>query len=181
VAEEVATLDLRALDLAPGAAGRLRLRVPPVELRSGGSDYVTEPAAPEVDVEAVRSLSGLHLRLRAAIELRGPCWRCLGDARVSLPIDVSEFQAEGREGADFDEDLDSAYVDGDRVDLALWVRDSIAEALPPTILCRDDCAGLCPICGGDRNAAPCDCAVEETDPRWDALREIAERLGRGET
>lgn len=178
--EEVATLDLRALDLAPGAAERLRLRVPPVALRSGGSDYVTEPASPEVDVELARSLSGLHLRLRAAVELRGPCWRCLGDARVPLPIDAAEFQAEGREGAEFDEDLDSAYVEGDRVDVALWVRDSIAEAVPATILCRDDCAGLCPLCGGDRNVAHCDCAVVETDPRWDALREIAERLGRGD-
>lgn len=177
---EVTTLDLRALDLAHGAAARRRLQVPPIELRSGGSDYVTDPAAPEVDVEVTRSLSGLHLRLRAELALVGPCWRCLGDARVPLSIDVSEFQAEGREGEEFDEDLDSAYVEPGRLDIGTWARDSVAEAVPATILCRDDCAGLCPVCGGDRNAVACDCAVDTTDARWDALREIAERLARPE-
>jgi len=177
---EVATLDLRALDIAPGAATRLRLRVPAIELRSGGSDYVTHPASPEVDVEIARSLSGLHLRLRADVLILGPCWRCLGDARVPLAIDVTEFQAEGREGEEFDEDLDSAYVEPGRVDLGTWARDSVAEALPTTILCRDDCAGICPVCGGDRNVVPCDHSVETTDSRWDALREVAERLERGE-
>lgn len=177
---EVTTLDLRALGLAPGAAARRRLRVPAVELRSGGSDYVTDPASPEVDLEVSRSLSGLHLRLRTDVVLSGPCWRCLTVARVPLGIDVTEFQAEGREGEDFDEDLDSAYVTPGRLDLGTWARDAIAEALPATILCRDDCAGLCPICGGDRNLVACDCAVASSDPRWDALREIAERLERRE-
>jgi hypothetical protein len=51
MAEEVTTLDLRALDLAPGAVERRRVRVSPVALRLGGQDYVTVPAAPEVDVE----------------------------------------------------------------------------------------------------------------------------------
>lgn len=177
MAGEVSTLDLRALRLAPGAAERLRLRVPALEgLRSGGSDYATDPAAPEVDLEVARSLSGLHLRLRVDVAVVGPCWRCLTEARVPLPIDVAEFQADGREGADFDEDLDSAYAVEGRLDLAVWARDSIAEALPPTILCREDCAGLCPVCGGDRNHSPCDHPVESTDPRWDALREIARRL-----
>ena len=178
MAEEVTTLDLRALDLAPGAVERRRVRVSPVALRLGGQDYVTVPAAPEVDVELARSLSGLHLRLRAAVELSGPCWRCLAPARIPLAVDAREFAAEGREGEEFDEDLDCACVEGVAVDLALWVRDSIAEAVPATILCRDDCAGLCPVCGGDLNVTACGCVVESRDPRWDALREVAERLGR---
>ncbi len=180
MAGEVATLDLRALRLAPGAAERLRLRVAPIELRSGGSDYATEPASPEVDLEVVRSLSGLHLRLRSDVLILGPCWRCLTDARVPLSIDAVEFQADGREGDDFDEDLDSSYVEAGRLDVGLWARDSVAEALPPVIVCREDCAGLCPICGGDRNEVACACVVESTDPRWDALREISERLRREE-
>lgn len=178
MAGEVTTLDLRALDLAPGAVERRRVRVPPTDLRLGGQDYVTVPAAPELDLEVSRSLSGLHLRLRADVALAGPCWRCLSPADVPLMLDAREFAADGREGEEFDEDLDSAYVQGDVLDVALWARDSIAEAVPATILCREDCAGLCPVCGGDRNAVACDCAEETTDPRWDALREVAERLGR---
>lgn len=176
MAGEVTTLDLRALDLAPGAVERRRVRVPPTVLRLGGQDYVTAPAAPEVDLELSRSLSGLHLRLQAAVELSGPCWRCLSPAGVSLEVDAREFAADGRDGEDFDEDLDSAYVEGDVLDVALWTRDSIAEAVPATILCREDCAGLCPVCGGDRNAVACDCVEVSTDPRWDALKAVAERL-----
>ncbi|MGH9281959.1 MAG: YceD family protein [Acidimicrobiales bacterium] len=47
--------------------------------------------------------------------------------------------------------------------------------LPLAPLCRADCAGICPMCGADRNVAPCQCASAPSDPRWaapDALREI---------
>ena len=59
---------------------------------------------------------------------------------------------------------------------AAWTRDAVAEAVPATLLCREDCAGLCPQCGADLNAGPCGCEQEEHDPRWDALKSVAERL-----
>jgi uncharacterized protein len=181
VAEEVATtVDLRALGLAPGAAARMRLVVPPVELRIGGQDYRTDPASPEVDLEVTRALTGLGLRLRTAVDLVGPCMRCMEPARVRLEVDASEYSADERPAGEdeFDEDVHSVYVEGDRLDLALWARDSIAELVPVTILCREDCAGLCPTCGANRNLEPCDCAVEATDSRWDALKELADRLAK---
>ena len=176
--ERVATVDLRSLDLSSGAATRLGLRVPPVALRLGGQDYVTEPAEIEVDLEVSRSLAGLHFRLRTKAELVGPCWRCVGPARVAVTVDSSEFAADGRTPDDpFDEDFDSAYVADGAIDIGLWTRDAIAEALPAVILCREDCAGLCPTCGVDLNAGTCDCVQEPTDSRWDALRGLSERLG----
>jgi uncharacterized protein len=179
VAEAVETIDLRALDLAPGSDTRRRVRVPAVQLRLGGQDYRVEPPEPEVELRISRSLSGVHLRLRTEVELVGPCWRCLEEARVRLAVESEEFAAEGRPtDAPFDEDLDSAYVDALRLDVAGWARDAIAEAVPATILCREDCAGLCPTCGANRNAGDCGCVVVETDPRWDALRELSERLSR---
>jgi uncharacterized protein len=177
----VETIDLRSLDLAPGSETRLRVRVPAVELRLGGQDYRVEPPEPEVEVRIARSLSGAHLRLRAEVELVGPCWRCLEEARARLAVESEEFAAEGRPpDAPFDEDLDSAYVEDLRLDVAGWARDAIAEAVPATILCREGCAGLCPTCGANLNAGDCGCVVVETDPRWDALREISERLARGD-
>jgi uncharacterized protein len=179
VAQEVATLDLRSLDLAPGAAARLRVRVPPVELRLGGQRYVADPSRPEVELQVSRSLSGIHLRLRTEVDLVGPCWRCLGPSRTRLAIDTSEIAAEGRPpDAPIDEELESAYVEDHVLRIGEWARDAIAEAVPPTILCREDCAGLCPVCGADRNAGDCGCAQEEVDSRWDALRELSERLRR---
>jgi DUF177 domain-containing protein len=177
----VEIIDLRALDLAPGSETRLRVRVPAVELRLGGQDYRVEPPEPEVDLRIARSLSGVHLTLRTEVELVGPCWRCLEEARVRLAVESEEFAAEGRPAdAPFDEDLDSAYVEDLQLDAAGWARDAIAEAVPATILCREDCAGLCPTCGANRNVVDCGCIVVETDPRWEALREISERLSRGD-
>jgi uncharacterized protein len=177
----VEIIDLRALDLAPGSETRLRVRVPAVELRLGGQDYRVEPPEPEVDLRIARSLSGVHLTLRTEVELVGPCWRCLEEARVRLAVESEEFAAEGRPAdAPFDEDLDSAYVEDLQLDVAGWARDAIAEAVPATILCREDCAGLCPTCGANRNVVDCGCVAVETDPRWEALREISERLSRGD-
>ena len=176
--ERVARIDLRSLDLSSGAGTRLHLRVPPVALRLGGQDYATDPAEPEADLDVSRSLAGLHFRLRMHAELTGPCWRCVGPARVAVSVDSSEFAADGRTADDpFDEDFDSAYVSETTLDLGLWARDAIAEALPAVILCRGDCAGLCPTCGADLNAGSCDCEQVQTDSRWDALRGLSERLG----
>jgi len=126
----------------------------------------------------VRALSGLHLRLRTAGELVGPCWRCLGDARVAVAMDATEFAADGRPpDAPFDDDLDSVYLEDGRLDVKTWLRDSVVDALPATILCREECEGLCATCGTPR-ADGCDCVQEVTDPRWSALGEISERLKR---
>ena len=181
MAEGVATVDLRSLDLPSGAGARLALRVPPIDLRLGGQDYVTEPAQPELELEVSRSLSGLHLRLRGRVDVVGPCWRCVGDARIPVEVDSTEFQADGRDPDEpFDEDFDSAYASGEDLDLETWSRDAVAEALPAVILCREDCAGLCPTCGIDLNVASCDCAEAPADSRWDALRGVAERLAQDE-
>ena len=170
-------IDLRALGPETDAAVDLEVPLTPIELRLGGQDYRVADAD-TARLAASRSLSGLHLRLRASGALTGPCWRCLADAAVPIAVDAREFVAAGRDpDAPFDDDLDSAYVEDDHVDVALWVRDAFAEAVPPMILCRPDCAGLCPSCGIDRNAGTCDCAADDGDARWGPLREIADRMG----
>lgn len=181
--ERVTTVDVGRLGLVPGAGAQVEVAVPVDDLVLAGQSYSLRPAAPEVRLDASRSGSGLNLRLRLAAELAGPCQRCLAPALVAVAVDAREFQAAGRpEGAGYDEDLDCAYLSGprrDRLDIASWVRDAVAEAVPMTVLCREDCRGLCPRCGADRNAGGCTCAPEEGDPRWAALAELARRLGPG--
>src|SRR6478752_652725 len=65
------------------------------------------------------------------------------------------------------DELSSPYVQGGDLEVRAWARDALALALPSQILCREDCAGLCPICGADLNAAGPDHGHESTpDPRW---------------
>jgi uncharacterized protein len=131
-------------------------------------------------VDASLSASGRLFRLRLGLELAGPCWRCLEEARTRVAVDTREFAASRRQpGAPFDEDLDCAYLDGDRLDLAGWARDAVVAELPPAILCEPGCEGLCPSCGARRAAGPCGCAAPaDGDPRWGPLADLAARLSR---
>lgn len=174
------TLDLRSLDLSAGGTARITLPVSAPTLELGGQAYRVAPPEPELRLDISRGIGGVHMRLFGQAELIGPCWRCLADARTPLSIHSSEFAAEGRPAeAPFDEDLDSIYLERDRLDLSGWLRDALVEALPATILCRDDCPGLCATCGAQLARDPCGCAAGETDPRWAALGDLAGRL-RGE-
>jgi DUF177 domain-containing protein len=75
-----------------------------------------------------------------------------------------------------DDELRTPYVVDDRLELSAWARDALALALPDQILCREDCAGLCPVCGADLNVEPHEHEEETSDPRWAALAELRERL-----
>jgi uncharacterized protein len=90
---------------------------------------------------------------------------------------VRDYAAYDRpHGGAYDEDLDCEYLSGEDLDVAAMARDALVDLLPARILCREDCLGLCPRCGVDLNAGPCDCPPAEPDSRWSALQEIAERL-----
>ncbi len=63
-------------------------------------------------------------------------------------------------------------IEGDQIDLAPAVREYVLIELPDGPLCRDDCAGICPECGADRNEAPCECDTSVRDERWSALDDL---------
>ena len=160
-------LDLRALDLAPGAVRVVEVHVPQDPLRLGGETYRVEPAEPVARVEVQAAQGGLYLKLAVAVEVCGPCVRCLEDACAPVRVDASEYHE--RDGAG---ELSSDYVADGLVDVDRWARDAIVLGLPDKILCAPDCAGLCAHCG--RRLPPeggHDCGEPEADPRWEALRE----------
>jgi uncharacterized protein len=61
------------------------------------------------------------------------------------------------------------------LDLSGAVREELILAVPDYLLCREDCAGLCPHCGKDLNEGPHECAGRSTDPRWAALEALKGR------
>jgi uncharacterized protein len=69
-------------------------------------------------------------------------------------------------------DLDEQLVEGDEVDLTEIIREQILLNLPEQVLCKEDCKGLCPQCGANRNLIDCDCGEDEIDPRWAALKNL---------
>lgn len=73
---------------------------------------------------------------------------------------------------DSEEDTDTfIVVDNMRLDVDSLVSEDIYLSIPSRFLCKEDCRGLCAVCGKDLNEGPCSC-VKETDPRWDALKSL---------
>lgn len=169
MAVETHDFDLGALRLSAGEGRRLALEVPVEELELGGERYAADPRRVPVVLDVSRMLGGGYaLRLRFAAELAGPCMRCLKPAHPTVQVDAREVDRPG-EG----EELDSPYVEREVLDLAGWAHDAFALALPSKVLCREDCAGLCPVCAADLNEAGPEHRHESApDPRWAKLREL---------
>jgi uncharacterized protein len=143
----------------------------PLEL--GGQRYVPIPESPEAALTLTRLSSGLMLELEFDVRLVGPCVRCLGDAALGVTVKDRQYQATAPED---DEELRTPYLRDDRLDLSAWARDAVALAVPDQILCRSDCAGLCPVCGRDLNAEPHEHEGEGGDGRWSKLAELRDKL-----
>ena len=165
------TYPLRRLKLRLGEEHRDTVRVALEPFDLGGQRYLPVPAEAEAVFEAQRTTSGDVFRLVFSSRLHGPCMRCLQDAVVDVNVDAREYHASA-EGAP--DDLRSEYVIDGELGLSQWARDSIAVVLPGQILCRRDCAGLCPVCGKDLNDEPHDHEETVSDPRWSALEALRE-------
>jgi uncharacterized protein len=167
------TLNLRALKLRPGEEYRdeHELTLEPLEL--GGERYLPVPETVGAAVVVSQVASGTVFSLSFPARLHGPCYRCLKDAVLDLEVSSREYQATSPGEA---EELKSPYVEDDRLDLSAWARDALALLLPDKILCRPDCAGLCPVCGRDLNLEPHEHEEDRDDPRWAALAELRDRL-----
>jgi uncharacterized protein len=163
------SFDLGGLRLTSGEARRLDLEVALGELEFSGERYASVPAQVPARLDVSRMVGGgyaLRIRLRAAIS--GPCMRCLGPAEPPTEVDAREVDQPGG-----GEELTSPYLEGDVLDVQGWAHDAFVLALPAQLLCRPDCAGLCPVCGENLNeAGPEHHHDAPPDPRWAKLREL---------
>ena len=164
------TIDLDRLSLSYGEGRRLDVPLRPGGLSLGGQQYGSSPETVDASLDVSRTSTGYAFRLRFPLRLEGPCMRCLEAAGVELSVDAREVD----QPAGGDEELVSPYVDEGVLDVGGWARDAIALAVPGQLLCREDCAGLCSVCGASLNDAdPAEHRHEEGgDPRWAKLREL---------
>ena len=127
------------------------------------------PSEVPAEIVVQRAGTGDVFRLAFATRLEGPCMRCLQPASVAIDVDAQEYEANDPGG---DEELRSEYVADGELDVGAWARDQIALGVPDQILCRAECAGLCPVCGKDLNVEPHEHAEVASDPRWAALERL---------
>jgi uncharacterized metal-binding protein YceD (DUF177 family) len=165
-----------------------RFEVSPVQVSDWLKGMAMREAlgAPEGDPQAGQGEADLDLyadgtHAFAAGTFKGhlvvACSRCVGPVRLNLDeklrvtfMPPGEMPAEGDEPASEEgpevreEDLDVFPYDGEKIDLEPLFREQFVLAVPFAPLCAEDCKGLCPKCGIDRNTGTCSCAQDEIDP-----------------
>lgn len=160
-------VDVGALQANPGTRRKVEL-----EGTLGGLELETSAVAIAED-EPVRFdgvLESVHdgILVTGVVRTRwhGLCRRCLEPAEGELAVEVRELCVEHG-------DEETTYALGhEELDLEPIVHDACILELPLAPLCSEECLGLCPECGANRNVEPCACAAA-SDPRWSALRLLA--------
>ncbi len=164
------TFDLAPLQLLSGQGRRFDLEVTLPPFVFGEDTYPVSPQPTPVVLDVSKTThNGYALRLRFSATLTGPCMRCLTEGSPTSEIDAREVDQPGGES----DELTSPYMHDDVLDVGRWAIDALTLALPPQILCKPDCQGLCPECGIDLNTAePGHHHDKGPDPRWAKLAEL---------
>lgn len=134
---------------------------------------VDEPV--RLGLRITRDASTIVVSGRVDVVARRNCDRCLVAFPEDVSIDIREvYQLADRPmpGADPDDDDEVHFVDRrvTRLDLAPVIRQRVLLDLPMKALCREDCRGLCPVCGANLNEGTCGCDAARGDARWQALQ-----------
>ena len=134
--------------------------------------------APEISGRLVRDGNKILLKGNLSAIAQVDCDRCLRAVEVPIEselnlwyVTVQDYESLPATALE-DEDLALSVFDGEAVDIDEVVREQVLLAVPLRAVCREDCKGLCPVCGTDRNLKNCDCRTTETDARWAGLGDL---------
>jgi uncharacterized protein len=152
-------------------------------------DFSIKPDEIDLETEGVRIVGDIRVKgevsnSAAKTDVKGSisaplevdCTRCLTPVKKDLDIlfDVDfvgkELFPDSKEKHLESADLDTDILEGSELDLTAVAREQLLLNLPETVLCRDECKGICPSCGNNLNEGECSCGDDEIDPRWAALK-----------
>lgn len=119
-----------------------------------------------------RNSRGILIQGTLQSRVVGECARCLTPIPIPVTLGIEELFSHPP-SADFPYSVDDTGI----LDLAPLLREEAILAMPMGVLCRPDCAGLCPTCGQDLNQGACDCPPDDIDPRWAMLRAHLDQTG----
>ena len=136
------------------------------------------PLSAAGDVELISSSEEILVTGHLDVQMEGACDRCLEPMGlpVSFDFDLSYLpvdEAGGKPEAEIKSvDTGIAYYQGNGLELNDVLREQVLLSIPMQKLCREDCSGICPHCGQNRNLTKCACRVDAVDERWSALKNL---------
>jgi len=141
------------------------------------ADYtVVEPVSLAFDIDKDKEQFHLVGDVKTVLEM--PCSRCLEsfrhgvDAHFDLRYQPHAANTGEHEREIEEDDLSTAFYDNEEIDLGQLMREQFYLSLPMKPLCREDCRGLCPACGTNRNRGACGCTRDWDDPRLAGLKNL---------
>ena len=160
-------INARELLRQPGLQKDVELTLPASDL---GVDDERITGDVVIDLTATSAVDSIAVHGTVVMPWRSQCRRCLTEADGVARIAVDEvYQDADRQTVALD---DAFPIEGDQIDLVPAVREYLLLELPDDVLCRDDCAGICAVCGTDLNAGSCACDTTVRDDRWAALDQL---------
>jgi len=134
------------------------------ELHFPSQGRVEFPEPVTVSVQVNRTNKGYFVAGKIEGRYQVPCDRCLEPIWKPLSAEFTEnFYDRGSREREEEEDGRIAGPEG--LDLMLTLLEAVTFSLPMKHLCREDCRGLCPVCGQNRNLSDCSCSEQKIDPR----------------
>lgn len=120
----------------------------------------------------VKTDDQLVLNAKLSANIKSQCARCLDDADVSVDEDIIVYLVSGDEI--FSEEYDTYVISENHVDLMDLCFIEILNQIPYKLLCKEDCLGMCPVCGSNFNKVQCKCSMSDDniDARFDKLKEM---------
>lgn len=164
-------INLARLKLRPQESETFYLQAPGQNeiLQELGGQFL-DPVTVELVVENTGRLFLAHGKVKTRVQL--PCSRCLKKFSYPILTDIEMELVHSTKTENISRDEDYVFFTGDIADLSAPVREAIYLAIPIIPLCKEDCRGLCSICGIDKNTGDCTCVNEDIDPRWEKLKNL---------
>jgi len=166
-------ISLQQLDKRPF---KFDLEIPVGEIEYDSKLTQASPLLAEGGAQLLdHSLGEIRLVGKLAVTVNGTCDRCLELATFPIATNFDLiYMPAGEQGAG-DEEVEAGatevgFYEGSGLELYDVLREVVLLALPMRLVCREDCKGICPICGQNRNQNDCACQVKPVDDRWSKLK-----------
>jgi uncharacterized protein len=158
---------------------RFDVAFPPGEIQDDQGLSQATPLEAEGAAELLpHTLGEIRIKGHLKVRMRSDCDRCLEPAEFPIDSDFDLFYRPAhRAGYEEDVEIDEgesevAFYEGGGVELKDILREYVLLSMPMQRVCREDCHGICPTCGQNRNEASCKCESQTGDDRWSALKKL---------
>ena len=126
----------------------------------------------EIEFKATIDRRDKDLNLKAEISSDAEllCDRCLSTFELNITAKINSYFSDKL--SRLEDDIKPLRLNNQTIDLSEEIRSAFVLSLPIKLLCTESCKGLCPTCGANWNKSICSCHLNNTDSRWDKLKEL---------